>query len=330
MKKSLITVIFLLSLLLIAGCINYKSYEPKEVNSDLLKEIEAIEKELDAEASEPQEKVEEVVISNLDEQSTDSPTTTSEMQIIKVKENEKVSLKPKLVDPDNDPITVTYSKPLDENGQWKTSYGDEGEYIVTITATDGTSTTRKQVKLIVERVNVAPMIENIRDLTIREGETVNYIPTVTDQNGDLVQVRVSPPLNNGEFKTDHASAGEYQISVTASDGKLTTEKTFKLTIKDVNVQPEINGLPAQLTKKEGETLILKPEVSDADGDPVTVTISNPVGDDGIWKLSYTDNGEYSVTVTANDGKETVTKTVNVIVEDVNAPVEILDINVEVN
>lgn len=316
----------MLSLLLIAGCINYKSYEPTTVNNDLLKEIEAIEAELDLET---QETVEEVVIPNLEEEPTDS-TANPEMQVITIKENEKVSLKPKLIDPDNDPITVAYSKPLDENGQWKTNYGDEGEYIVTITATDGTSTTEKQVKLIVERVNVAPMIENIQDLTIKEGETVNYIPTVTDQNGDLVQVRVSSPLSNGEFKTDHTSAGEYQITITAGDGELTSEKTFKLSITDVNIKPEITGLPNQVTKKEGETLILKPEISDVDGDEVTVTISNPVGDDGTWKLSYTDNGEYSVTVTANDGKETVTKTVSVIVEDVNAPVEILDINVEVN
>ena len=326
MKKALI-VITLISLLITVGCVNYNSNEPAEVNNDLLKEIEAIEEELNLETQkeilQPLETVKEVLL-------PDSNTVTTEMQIVTVKENERVSLQPKLLDPDNDPITVTYSKPLDENGQWKTNYGDEGEYIITITAADGTSVTEKQVKLVVEKVNAAPVIADVNDLIFKEGETITFIPNASDPNGDTIQVAVSAPLDKGDFTIDYTSAGEYQITVTASDGELTAEKTFKLTIIDVNMKPELSGLPSQIVRKEGEKLILEPTVSDVDGDKVTVTISNPVGDDGVWDLSYTDHGEYSVIVTASDGKDSVTQTLTVIVEDVNAPVEFLDINIEVN
>src|SRR3990167_1780809 len=34
-------------------------------------------------------------------------------------------------DPDGDPITYTFSKPLTEKGEWRTNLGDAGEYPVT-------------------------------------------------------------------------------------------------------------------------------------------------------------------------------------------------------
>ena len=112
---------------------------------------------------------------------------------------------------------------------------------------------------------------------------------------------VSEPLKSGTFETDHTSAGEYQIVVTASDGELETEKTFTLVVEDVNKLPELSGI-VDLSVKEGETVRVEPKVTDLDGDEVALTISEPVGDDGTWETGYTDHGEYFVTVTANDGK----------------------------
>jgi hypothetical protein len=331
MKKILI-IITLLSLIILVGCVNYKTYTQQNTDdqqeSNLLKEIEAIEKELELDAQEMPEEVktveEEIIIPELEE-----PTQSSEEKVVNIKETERVSLKPKLLDPDNDPITVTYSKPLNEQGEWQTNYGDAGEYVVTISATDGKMITTKDVKLIVAKVNVAPTIENLVDINVNEGETVTFIPVTTDLNGDKVIVTVSKPLDNGNFITDYSSAGEYKIKVTASDGELESEKSFTLTIADVNQKPVFSALE-DITIKEGETLKLKPEVTDLDGDNVKISISEPVGDDGEWKLSYTDNGEYMITLTANDGKDIVTKKVKVTVVDVNAPVEFLDINIEIN
>ena len=328
MKKIIITITVLLSFIFLVGCLNYKAYDlpSKDAVSDqeisLIEEIAQIEAELKAE----RQAKEEVVLPELDD---DTPAEVNEenMKVVRVKENERISLKPKINDPDGDPITFTFSQPFNDQGVWKTNYGDAGEYTVSLSATDGVLTTTKNIKIIVERVNLAPIIENAQDITVSEGEIVNYIPQVNDPNGDSVSVMVSEPLKSGIFATDHGSSGVYNIKVTASDGELETERTFILTINDVNSVPLIKNLET-ITIKEGETVTLQPEVSDSDGDQITVTISDPIGDDGIWETSFTDNGEYFITVTASDGKDTVTKTVQVIVENVNVAPEIVDIIVE--
>ncbi|MBU0457224.1 MAG: hypothetical protein ABH824_02830 [Nanoarchaeota archaeon] len=248
------------------------------------------------------------------------------MQTITVDENEKVKLNVKVTDPDEDNVTYTFTSPLNNNGEWKTEYGDAGEYVVTLTATDGKLSTKKKLMIVVNRVNVAPLISNITNLKVKEGATVTFEPSVTDPNKDPVTVTISEPLKNGIFVTDHTSAGEYQIKVVASDGELETEKSFKLVIEDVNVLPVITNVKNTTKIKEGDTLTIKPLVTDLDGDVINLTISEPVGNDGVWETSYTDHGEYVITITANDGKDVVTKKMKVTVEDINAPPEIIDVS----
>ena len=250
--------------------------------------------------------------------------------VIKVKENDLLKLRVNVTDPDKDVVTFTYGKPLDKNGEWKTNYGDAGEYSITLTATDGKLTTTKKIKILVQRVNVPPMVSDLLDLKVKEGELVKIEPKVTDPNGDAITIKVSAPLDTNKWQTDHTSAGEYLIKLLASDGELKTEKTFRLTVENVNMAPSIEGLPKELRVKEGETVTLKPLVKDLDEDDVKVTISSPVGDKGVWKTSYTDHGDYTIIVTADDGKTQVKKEVKLIVEDVNVPPIIKDIVVQKN
>ena len=71
-------------------------------------------------------------------------------------------------------------------------------------------------------------------------------------------------------------------------------------------------------------------MNDLDGDNVQLSIGEPVGNNGVWETSFTDHGEYMITITANDGKDIVTKKVKVIVEDVNMPPEIVDVSLILN
>jgi len=149
-------------------------------------------------------------------------------------------------------------------------------------------------------------------------------PQVTDPNGDKVTIKVSDPLTSGNWITDYTSSGEYAITVTASDGELNSVASFLLTVTDVNVPPQISNL-TDLSVKEGGLVSLNPIVTDLDKDKVKVTISEPVGDDGIWQTTYVSHGVYTLTVTADDGKDKVTKNVKITVEDVNMPPVIEDI-----
>ena len=355
MKKSVVvSVVMVVLMLFLVGCLDYKAYdlqkEQKEgepaaqaaEDSQLLDEIAAIEATLNAtptatqeETNDSETKIEEreeeveVVLPEVKEEKTEEKTEelSGEVQTISVDENEMIKLRVTVRDPDGDNVSYRFSPPLDEKGEWKTNYGDAGEYVVTITASDGKLTSKESIKIMVNRVNVPPVIESVKNLRIKEGEEVTFKPEVSDPNKDKVTVTVSEPLTSGRWKTDHTSAGEYEIKVVASDGELDTERIFLLEVLDVNVLPVITGL-SNITIKEGEVVKIQPEITDLDEDEITLSIGDPVGNDGVWETSYTDHGTYTVKVTVNDGKDTVTKNVKVAVEDVNVPPEIVDIFVE--
>lgn len=345
MKKNItiILAIVLISSLMLTSCMNYKAYDVEDNANetdeelDLIQEIEEIEKQLedndlvegdeteDAQVIEEDPVVvveEEVTIPNMEE-------NTEDLTIIEIDENELVKLNVNIVDPDEDKVTYSFTPPIDKSGEWKTNYGDAGEYYVTLTASDSELTTTREILLVVNRVNVAPEVETLSDLTFNEGDLIEFAPEVSDPNNDAVTVTVSEPLASGTFSTDHTSAGSYEIFVVASDGELDTETSFMLNIGDVNELPVITGV-YDSTINEGETITIVPEVSDLDGDDLEITISEPVGDDGVWETNFTDHGEYQITVSVDDGKNVVETTIVLTVEDVNMPPEIVDISLDVD
>ena len=68
--------------------------------------------------------------------------------IIEVTEGDLVNLQIKASDADEDAIEYIFSEPLDENGQWQTTYGDYGEYMIDVTVSDGLSTTSETASLM--------------------------------------------------------------------------------------------------------------------------------------------------------------------------------------
>ncbi len=307
--------------------------ESKDELDQLIKELEEETEEVEDVAEEAaddlEEKTEEVEedIEETEEEVVEEATEKLEADItINVKENEKVSLKPKAKDLDEDEITYRFTSPLDENGRWQTDYGDAGEYLVTVTATDGKAETSKDVLLVVEKVNVAPEIEDIKSVSLDEGETLVLEPAITDPNGDEVTVTISEPVgDDGVWETSYTDNGEYDVIIKATDGELESTQTVKVTVNKKNVAPKIEGVEEFIEIQEGDTLVLEPEVTDLNEDEVTVTISEPVGDDGVWETDYTDHGEYTVTVKAEDEETATTLEVTVVVEDINKAPEIMDI-----
>jgi hypothetical protein len=335
MKKGVITVLLIVSMFLI-GCLDYKSYEPSE-DTSLIDEIAQIEQDLGFtdKAGTPNDKggdsmaediqdLENEIVQEITSPGLDQELMNEELQVISVNEGELVRLAVQITDPDEDTITHTFTPPLNKDGEWQTNYGDAGEYVVTITAHDGQLSSTKDLKIAVARVNVPPVIAPLHDITVPEGEIVEFTPQVTDPNGDELTVTVSGPLVSGTFPTDHTSSGEYNIQVIASDGELESRADFLLTVEDVNKLPVLTNI-GDITVLEGELVKITPLVSDLDDDPITVTIGEPVGDDGIWQTTYTDHGEYFIQVTANDGKDTVSQRIKVVVKDVNKAPQIVEV-----
>ncbi len=352
MKRNRITAILLgmlaLGALVAAGCVPAPQADQREI--DIIKELQEIEKQLEVSENAANESANDTKL--LDESITEQPTEqqkpvsppseqptaeppkaeepkvdTSKLQRIEVQETEVVKLNVETEDPDKDTITRAFSPPLGADGTWKTDYGDAGEYVITVTASDGKQTAEQKVVLVVKKKNVAPTITELpTTLKLKEGETAILKPKVTDLNKDPVTVSYSAPLkDDGSWATDHKSAGEYEILITASDGEAETKAKLTLTVLDVNLPPEISGVEDKITIKEGETVTIKPQVRDADGDKAAVSISDPVGDDGVWQTTYTDHGTYRIAITASDGKGTSSKDVQLVVEDVNVPPRITSI-----
>jgi hypothetical protein len=316
MEKKLVVLLGIL-VLMIAGCYNANSKVELTLQNETAGNVSPVDGGLLEQIHEVAEEI----------QSGETNTTdTKDLPVLSVNETDLVNLKIQASDADKDTIKYTFSEPLDADGTWQTKYGDSGEYIVTITASDAELSTSKKILLTVMKKNEAPVIADLpSSIDADEGDTIKLEPVVSDVNSDNVTVTISAPIgDDGIWETDHTSAGKYDVTITATDGQKTVTKEIKLTVADKNEAPSIE-VPSEINIKEGQTLKLEPVVADLDGDNITVTIGEPVGNDGIWETGFTDNGEYDVVVRATDGKDTTEKSVKLVVEDVNKAPEILDI-----
>lgn len=325
---------FVLSVILfLVGCLDYKAYDLNNgsgagaVKGDLVG--------VDSPTVNDPEVEGEVVLPSLQENKAAplDEAVSENLPVLEVKENQMVKLKVSAVDPNQDELTYTFTKPFNERGTWKTNYGDAGEYIVTISAFDGKLSTQKKMKVIVQKVNVPPAIAALSDLVVNEGDLVKIDPKITDPNRDPVTVTVSVPMDKGVWQTTSKDSGIYTINVVAGDGELQSERTFKLTVKNVNLLPVITNF-VDVKAKEGELIKLSPVVTDADeieGDKVVVSFSAPFNREGTWTPGYTDRGTYFVNFTADDRRGGVaSKQIKVTVEAVNMAPVIKDVSLETN
>tara|TARA_Y100000310_G_scaffold314311_1_gene363556 strand:- start:1541 stop:2572 length:1032 start_codon:yes stop_codon:yes gene_type:complete len=71
--------------------------------------------------------------------------------------------------------------------------------------------------------------------------------------------------------------------------------------------------------EETELVQLKPQAEDPDDDELVFTYTSPVDEYGEWQTEFGDIGEYTITVTVSDGKETDSQDVLIIVNKKEEP-----------
>ena len=244
------------------------------------------------------------------------------IKIITVNETDLVNLKPKAIDEDADILSYTFTPPLDENGQWQTKYGDAGEYDITVTVSDGQSSTSRDVLLVVNKRNVAPTIDSFApqepSLTIDEGNSIDFSITASDLNKD--QLIYTWNLDNKKvsedstynYKADYGDAGTHKIISIVSDGEAQTEKEWTIDINKVDRKALLDNLN-DITV--AETDIVKLPLPDFKKYNLDYTISEPIGNSNIWQTTYNDAGAYDVTITIKDRQFLASKTIKVTVKD---------------
>jgi hypothetical protein len=340
MKKIYFLSIIVILLLIVNACANVSDYitgktvsEEEAVSYIPLEEIPVEEEPITEERAveEPITEEEAVEESVTEEEVVEEPITKEEVKEEKVESKEKETL-PKIEvnetelvkltlpekDPDGQFITYTFTEPLNAQGEWQTEKGDAGEYIVTVTASDGELTTTQKILIIVNKLNKPPIMETVDDVTVNEGETISFDPKATDPEGEKVVITYSGWMSTSSYKTKFTDAGEHIVTITASDGVNKVSQDVKVIVNDVNRAPIIEELK-DIKVTEGDKVSVEAVAADPDGDKVTITFSNPLNDRGEWQTKIGDGGKYSITVIASDGELTSEREFIIEVKSLNQP-----------
>ncbi len=275
------------------------------------------------------------------EQKTEAPSenTKAKPVVVLVQETDKVSLAPKAEDPDkNTNLLFTFTSPLNDKGEWQTNYGDAGQYTVTITVSDGEATSSRDALIIVNKKEEPPKIDSSKPiesgLAIDENQAVDFSIAASDLNKDALTY--SWKLDGNEagstdkhvYQTDYDSAGTHTVKVEVSDGVSTASKIWSIDVKNVNRPPVLEKV-SDVRAKETDKIVVTALATDADKDPITYSISDKrFAQDGnafTWQTDYDSAGSYDVTLSASDGKDTVSQSFKVVVDNVNRPPVIVDI-----
>lgn len=336
-KKELLIGLMIVSMFLISACDVYNTLYIKQPviqgGAVEVPDINAtLEIPVDMDIGEP---TEDGVNEGMEAVKEEKPEAAN---VIMVDENEKVSLTPKAEDPDKDKLTFTFTSPLDSNGQWQTTYGDAGEYTVTVTASDGTLTASKDVLVIVKKKEEAPVFESFKPkdaaLEVKETEVVDFEVIASDLNRDKLSYEWKlDGVKAGEedsytYKTAYDDSGSHTVKAKVTDGMFDTEKIWAVTVDNVNRKPALEKVE-DINAKETDKVVIELKASDPDGEGVSYSIDNEkfLQDGSIftWETTYDDAGEYTLTVSASDGVDTASQQVKVAVENANRPPVILDI-----
>jgi Putative Ig domain. len=267
-----------------------------------------------------------------------------------IDENQYLSFTINAIDEDSGD-TLTYSAsglPLGAsfNAQtrqfsWIPTYNQSGTHNVVFEVTDGTFIDAELVQIVVNNVNIAPVLVPIGNMTVNENSELSFIVTATDHDKDNLEYSVSNPSHIGSFNSithefrwtpDYDDAGTYNLTFTASDGDLSDSETIYIEVQNVNRAPELTPIGNKVVNEAAE-LSFTISANDLDGDSLAYSASNvPSGADFdelthtfSWIPDYDQSGIYDVTFTVSDGDLSDSETITVSVGSVNRPPELVPI-----
>jgi hypothetical protein len=226
---------------------------------------------------------------------------------------------------------------------WTPDFSQAASYPITFTATDTSGATSSvMVTIIVDNANRAPELAVIENKTVPAGTELTFTVSAIDADGDSLTYSASglqdgaginPTTGMFTWTPGSNQFGEYPITFTVSDGKLTDSESMTITVNKVipeNRAPELAVIEKK-TVTAGTELTFTVSATDADGDSLTYSASglqdgagiNPITGVFTWTPGQDQFGEYPITFTVSDGKltdsESMTITVNKVIPENRAP-----------
>ncbi len=250
-----------------------------------------------------------------------------------VNEGETVSFTATVLDLDGTPDDVTFSlgaeAPSDAmidsaTGEftWMTTEADDGEYSIDVIATEGDFSMTRSVDITVEKVNDAPVLGMIDDVTVEFDNPVSIILSATDPDTPHDSDTFSVTQEDGSslpawlsFDTDtrtlSGTPAESDISVVSlvatvtDEGGLSDSQDFTITVTDGSDPFTLNVDPTQTVDEQTQLTFTASITDDGEADNVALTAENlPT------EASFDPNtGEFSWTPGESDGPGTATVTI---------------------
>lgn len=236
-------------------------------------------------------------------------------------ETDLVKIEPKATDPDSEELTYYYGYPLDENGEWKTTYGSHGEYNIPVTVSDGKSNSTEEILIIVNKKDEKPSIDKFfpeNDISINEGEKIDFEISASDLNNDnLFYIWLVDGIEKGnenklKYQTGYKDSGSHEVISIVTDGIYNETKKWAVIVNDINIERILESIP-DVEAQETDAISL--ELPDIKKYSLSYQISEPIGNDNEWLTDYNDSGTYSVKVKAVGIDYSVEEDVNVNVKN---------------
>ena len=246
--------------------------------------------------------------------------------------------------------------------RWTPDYDQAGRHTVTFSVHDGDTTIQQDIVIDVENTNRAPVWTLLPDTSCYEGDTLDYIVTAEDDDGNpltLSLVQPSPDsaklISEGQGRSRfhwvpgydlvQEDSAEFQVTFLADDDSTEngqTDSTITITVHHENLPPHIITEPDTLSSATDRvaysTLIYASDFEKSsltfsllDPHPEWLSFAEDVIDDSVGVLSGTpsqsdtSSGD-TVTVRVEDGQGLADTTVFILaVIDTNYPPEIVDL-----
>jgi PKD repeat protein len=259
-----------------------------------------------------------------------------------VQETELLSFSVSATDPDDDSITfgysfgtegliLTHTGPGTADIDWTPNCTQAGDYTLTLYAIAPAGiegdfdTASVQVDITVVDVNCSPVFADISPKQVNEGNTLVFLVSATDPDGDSLALSMVTILPNAvfidssdgtgsfTFQPDYDQDSVYQVQFHASDGDSTANITAQVTVINVNGPPQLAEIADQSVRIE-ETLTFAVTATDPDG-TIPVLMARPLppaavfsdDGDGSGQFAFTPTGaapvSYTVRFIASDGQD---------------------------
>lgn len=158
--------------------------------------------------------------------------------------------------------------------------------------------------------------ENAIVIIAEETELIRLSPQADDPDNDKLNYIYTSPFNeNGEWQTKYSDAGQYDVTVTVSDGTDSSSMNILVIVNKKEEAPVIKSYSPEkdnIDTNEDTTIEFTVDTEDLNKDIITYIWKVDDVERGnekvfTYKLGFDDAGEHTVTVIATDGEKSTSK-----------------------